>query len=323
MKALGFCLALSLAAPPVVAGDIRLALPIDCTLGESCFLLNLVDDDPGPDAADFTCGPRSYDGHKGTDIALPSFAAMNKGVNVTAAAPGIVRGARDGMRDVLYSPDQDSYINGRDCGNGVSIDHGDGWVTQYCHMAQGSIAVRAGDHVDTGAVLGQVGLSGRTQFPHVHISVRKDTEVVDPFRPDRTAGCRAQTAPAAQLWQTPIAYPAGGIIAAGITSVVPDFSTVKSGRAALDTVPGDGPALVAWGFVYGSRAGDILRLRLSGPTGIVIEKEIPLTKTQVLSFRAIGRKTRAPWPSGDYVVQSQLIRGGKILDHLSTRATIR
>ncbi len=323
MKGLWLWGILSLAAAPAAAGDVRLAWPIDCTLGESCFLLNLVDDDPGPDAADFTCGPRSYDGHKGTDIALPSFAVMAKGVDVKAAAPGTVRGTRDGMRELLYSEDQDAYISGRDCGNGVVIDHGDGWVTQYCHMARGSISVKTGEQVDTGQVLGRVGLSGRTQYPHLHISVRKDDQVVDPFRPHSATNCSTQTDPQDQLWQAPITYPAGGIVTAGITSAVPDFEAVKSGTAAPGVVPRDGPALVAWGFVYGPRVGDHLRLRLSGPAGIVIEKEIPLTKTQVLAFRAIGRKTRTPWPAGRYEVQSQLIRGEKILDQINSHVTVR
>ena len=77
----------------------HLALPLDCTLGESCFIQNYVDDDPGPGAADFTCGALTYDGHKGTDFALTSIAAMEAGVTVRAAAPGVVRGVRDGMPD--------------------------------------------------------------------------------------------------------------------------------------------------------------------------------------------------------------------------------
>ena len=89
---------------------------------------------PGPAATDFTCGPLSYDGHDGTDIALPTRAAMAEGVAVLAAAPGTVTGIRDGIAD--FAP----VIQGKECGNGVVIDHGAGWVTQYCHLRQGSVA---------------------------------------------------------------------------------------------------------------------------------------------------------------------------------------
>ena len=34
---------------------------------------------------------------------------------------------------------------GRNCGNGVTLDHGDGWQTQYCHMRRGSVAVKVAD----------------------------------------------------------------------------------------------------------------------------------------------------------------------------------
>ena len=78
--------ALMLAAAPATARDPILSLPVDCTLGDDCFILQYADADPGRGAADYTCGPMSYDGHKGTDFAVPSFAAMAEGVDVIAAA---------------------------------------------------------------------------------------------------------------------------------------------------------------------------------------------------------------------------------------------
>ena len=128
----------------------RLGLPADCTLGQTCFIQQYPDADPGPAAQDFMCEGLSYDGHKGTDFGLPSLAAMDAGVTVIAAAPGIVRGVRDEMADRLYSP-QDDTLSGRDCGNGAVIDHGGGWETQYCHLAQGSLTVASGDVVERGA----------------------------------------------------------------------------------------------------------------------------------------------------------------------------
>ena len=61
-------------APP--AGAFDLAFPADCTLGQDCYIQQYHDHDPGPEATDYTCGPLSYDGHDGTDIALPTRAAM-------------------------------------------------------------------------------------------------------------------------------------------------------------------------------------------------------------------------------------------------------
>ena len=67
------------------AGDFSLTFPIDCTLDDICFIQQFVDHDPTAGVHDFTCGALSYDGHKGTDFALPSRAAQRAGVNVLAA----------------------------------------------------------------------------------------------------------------------------------------------------------------------------------------------------------------------------------------------
>lgn len=78
---------MSLAAP-AVARDIVLGLPIDCDLDEVCYIQQFVDHDPSANARDFACGMLTYDGHKGTDFALPDRAMVDLGVNVVAAAPG-------------------------------------------------------------------------------------------------------------------------------------------------------------------------------------------------------------------------------------------
>jgi murein DD-endopeptidase MepM/ murein hydrolase activator NlpD len=166
-----------------------LGLPIDCVLGDTCYIQQYVDHDSTAATSDFTCGTLSYDGHDGTDFALPTLADQAAGVDVLAVAPGTIAGARDGEPDILQGTPGAPDVTDRECGNGVLIDHTDGLQTQYCHMAQGSIRVRTGDTVVTGTVLGQVGLSGQTQFPHVHLTVRQDGVEVDPFDPDGLVAC--------------------------------------------------------------------------------------------------------------------------------------
>ena len=100
---------------------------------------------------------------------------------VVAAADGKVLRVRDGVEDVSITGRGRESVANSECGNGVVVEHGNGWETQYCHMAKGSLSVKPGDTVKAGDRLGRIGLSGMTEFPHLHFTLRKDGKVVDPF----------------------------------------------------------------------------------------------------------------------------------------------
>ncbi len=295
--------------------------PVDCTLGETCHIQNYVDHLPTQAARDFRCGGLTYDGHKGTDFAVPTLAEMRAGVAVVAAAPGTVRGVRDEMPDQRFDPKHPDAVSGRECGNGVVVAHSDGWETQYCHMRRGSIRVAPGDHVVSGTVLGQIGLSGKTQFPHLHLSVRKDGRPVDPFAPENTDDCAA---PAHDLWEYPIEYEDGGLLSAGFTDAIPDYDTVLDGTAARTTLATTAPALVLFGHAFGGRKGDIIRLTVSGPQGMVFTQDAILEKAQAQLFRATGRRLSAPrWPEGDYDGVVEMVRDGQTIGRKSVTVRIR
>lgn len=293
---------------PVQTGAFSLQWPVDCTLGDSCFIQQYPDRDLGPGATDFTCGPLSYDTHSGTDIALPSLSAMHTGVAVRAAADGIVRATRDGMADIASNAPNAPKLDRNQCGNAVILTHDGGWETSYCHMQKGSVAVRQGDIVKAGTPLGQIGLSGETEFPHLHIGLRKNGQIIDPFDPDGVLTCDAPPAPT--LWQTPVPYQPGGLITVGISIDVPEFETVKAGLPQKPVLPAKAPALVIWAHLFGVRDGDSLRFSLTGPDGSLLSEIVPLTRTQARVMRALGKRLRGPaaWPSGVYTGAVTLIR---------------
>ena len=303
-------LTLALAFP---AGAFELKWPLDCTLGDTCHIQQYVDHDPGPAATDFTCGPLSYDGHDGTDFALPTRADMAAGVSVLAAAAGTVGGMRNSVADLA------PVVPGKECGNGVVIDHGDGWVTQYCHMRQGSVVVRPGQQVSAGTVLGLVGQSGQAEFPHLHLSVRHDGVEVDPFQPQ--SGSCALT-PGPSLWATPVPYEPGGFLAAGFSDDIPQLDALRAG---LETspLPATAPGLVVWAFAFGTRAGDRMVFQITGPGGDFLTQVVAIDKTQAQMFRAVGKRlTSAGWAPGPYYATVKLLRDGVDIDRIEARVAV-
>lgn len=317
LRAVALLFALSLAVP-AAASEISLRFPLDCTLDETCFVQNLVDTDPGPAARDHTCGPMTYDGHKGTDIRLDSLATMRAGVDVLAAAPGRVRAIRDGMPDIASNAPGAPPVEGRECGNGIVTTHPGGWEVQYCHLQAGSIAVATDDEVAAGDPIARIGLSGNTEFPHLHIELRHDGRTVDPFNPEDGASCGTA---AAQLWSPPIAYRPGGILNAGISLSVPEFEAVRDGPVMPVDLGPDAPALVLWGFAYGLRQGDELSLRLADPRDRTVAEDVfTLDRNRAEQYRAAGRRRPdAGWPTGTYTGDVALRRGGAVID--TTRVT--
>ncbi|PQJ21521.1 M23 family metallopeptidase [Tenacibaculum sp. SG-28] len=64
-------------------------------------------------------------------------------------------------------------------GNVVYIDHGYGYKTVYAHMSK--FAVRKGQKVKRGDIIGYVGNTGRSAAPHLHYEVHKNDRPVNPI----------------------------------------------------------------------------------------------------------------------------------------------
>ena len=64
-------------------------------------------------------------------------------------------------------------------GNAVVVDHGLGIYTFYGHLSE--IGVKVGDAVETGAVLGKVGATGRVTGPHLHWGLTVEKARVNPL----------------------------------------------------------------------------------------------------------------------------------------------
>lgn len=316
--------ALSLLAPaflaasgPVAAQDIGLRLPVACEIGRTCFVQHYVDHDSSPAASDYQCGTLTYDGHDGTDIRVPTTAAQKAGVDVVAAADGKVLRTRDGVEDISIAGTGRQSVARTECGNGAIVDHGNGWETQYCHMAKGSLSVKPGDMVKAGDRIGRIGLSGMTEFPHLHFTVRKDGRIVDPFVagvPTKSCADRGKSTLWEPATQRALAYQAGSVLNKGFASGPVTMEAIESGEAERETPTTTSPAHVAYVRAIGLKGGDVQILTLFDTDGkpVARNKAPPLDrdKAQVMTFAGI-KQPAGGFRAGLYRAIYRVERDGK------------
>ncbi len=292
-----------------------LTMPLDCRLGEDCWVVRFVDHDPGPGVLDFNCGGMAGDGHMGTDFLLRDGLAVAAGVTVRAAASGRVAAVRDGMEDRLVDPGLAESVGDRACGNGVSIDHGEGWFSLYCHMRRGSPLVAEGDKVRAGQSLGFVGFSGQTSFPHLHFDLRYQDRPVDPFvGPSQSSTCGGWEG---ALWARDVLeavdLQAPLLIASGITASTPEEDDIQRGWHRGRALPSTSPVLTLWADGWWFELGDQLRFILRNPEGhLVIDRQFDVGQDHQrwTSFASAPRPSDG-WPLGTYRGEVQVQRAGQ------------
>lgn len=303
----------------IASPDPEYALPMECSGKETCFIQNLVDMNPGPKLRDPFCGRATFNGHKGTDIRVNNLATMQQGVPVLAMADGIVTVIRDGVADRLMETQQDrKRIKGRECGNGVLIDHSVNRETrhtvQYCHLARGSVSVKKGDRVRRGQKIGQIGLSGATQFPHIHFSARKNGKLIDPL-----TGAKTGTPCTDNPYSKPLLTEAAlnriramrdqYLLEDGYSTHAVDGKTILKGEWESATV---GKPLIYFAKFINLKKGDVIRLSLTGPDGILARSVTKPLNNHKAAYTAYVGKNRST-PTGAYRGKAVVVREGKTI----------
>lgn len=96
---------------------------------------------------------------------------MTTGTIIVATSKGKVTACRKTIK---------GYTEEYASGNYVTLYHGKGIYTTYCHMKYGSIKVKVGDIVSAGQELGTIGSTGKSTGTHLHFGVKANGSWVDP-----------------------------------------------------------------------------------------------------------------------------------------------
>jgi hypothetical protein len=298
---------------------VSLGLPIDCKLGHDCFVQQMPDVDRGDSVLDPVCGQATYQGHTGWDIRLRSLSDIAQDVPVIAVADGTVSRLRDGVPDQIFEAANDRLrLKDKECGNGIIIDHQDGLSSQYCHLKNGSLSVRSGAQVRKGERIGAIGSSGLAEFPHVHLSVRLDGNLVEPLtgKPlgNEAHGCGDLSG---SLLDTAsretLAKPTVAILDMGLSGAPPRLSNlVRTGGPPLAT--GRSSSTIAWVWAINVDAGSRFRIKLVGPGRAVLidhtTAALPRRKANYLAY--VGRKVGVK--TGTYRLTVEITNGEKQAD---------
>jgi len=115
----------------------------------------------GPRAGLWTYGGYTGNFHTGLDFD-PGY-----GTPIRAVADGIV-----------------AEVSANLCGTAVVISHnvkGEKFDSEYCHMVSGSPTVSVGQSINAGTIIGNVGSTGMSTGPHLHLEIHVSGNAIDPL----------------------------------------------------------------------------------------------------------------------------------------------
>ena len=318
------------AVSSVGAKDASFILPIDCKIGETCFLQNFADlDRKTPLVVDTICGAASYNGHKGIDIRVKDIKALQSGIDILAVSDGVVVGTRNTALDRrVKKPSDRAAVRGRECGNGVAIRHANQQISQLCHLKRGSVLVKTGDPVKQGQKVGEMGLSGFTTFPHVHLSLSKNKQVLDPLT-GKSANSTACTVNSKVLADTKfgaeitasLIQSSKAVMELGLAGEPFDLARLVEGN--VPKVPTTkAEATLGWAWLLNVKKGDRVYIKVTRDGETFAESlSEPINRHKATYFYFAGRSR--PPKVGAYRVTMQLQRQGQTVRDKSKTFTVQ
>jgi hypothetical protein len=239
-------------------------------------------DNAGGGLLDWSCGTRTYDGHRGTDIA-----GLARNTPVYAGDGGSVIRRYDGFGDGWWG-----NYDGGGFGNHVALYHGSGDTTIYGHLTAYSGLPALYATVDCYDPIGGIGTSGNSTGLHLHFETRIGTDGVNYYSGSADDPFQGACSGPVSYWSdqnngTPTPDCAGGVVNP------PDFCDGK-----MDGDWCDGGDLVTCG------GGDVAR-RDTCPAGCI---SMPLGTPDECAATTVDfcdGKMNGDWCDGDDLVECQ------------------
>ena len=284
----------------------NLGLPLNCELEKTCWVMNYVDFDQNDSIyTDPNCLQRTYDTHKGTDFALLDEKSMNDGVPVLSVKDGTILRIRDGEPDNWKTKaDLDKIKTDRkECGNAILITHDDDTQSVYCHLRQNSIIVKKDQRIKKGDTIAMVGMSGLTEFPHLHYGYLKNKKIIDPFT-GRSIETQCGLKDAKSLWDKGLGlnYAPLNIQSAGFSTQVPTLDNLGKDAQGSTELTFKDDKIIFWTILLGVRLNDEVSIEIiDANNNPIVTEKITQDKNRARQLYYIGKKLdKTKLPEGAY-----------------------
>lgn len=308
----------------VQADDFKLQFPVNCQLNNDCFILSYPSH---PDNLDYSCGTLTQEKYPATNIALANEKQMTKGFEVVAVADGVVKKVTGTIQDIPYKEkhNPEYALNNDICGNGIVIDHNNGWQSFYCYLKQASIKVLPETKVKAGQVIALVGQSGYVGMPMLGFTIASNGQSMDPFMSKSTLEpCSKE--PSSQMWQEPIAYKPHGVIDSGFTRRSVELVDVISADPVLEEpLTKDDNIMIFWTQAYGVQDNDLEVVSIYKPDKtLFFISDNAVDARNLMYVSSNGRKlTKGGFETGMWTAKYSVQRNGQELFGIEKTFTVK
>ncbi len=312
-----------------LAGGAALAeepvFPLSCIPGQTCWIIGYPDLNATPGVAqDYACGPGADDGDVFLHLAIKDVSKIPMNIAVFAINDGVVKDASDGLDDLVAESKRALPRGISNCGNGILIDHGGGVRSAYCHLKKGSIAVKPGQKVQRGDIIGAAGQSGVALWPQLAFSIRKGGFFVDPITGMTTAeGCGQKPDPQVATPAQFLEYQPAAITTLGFSNAEMSEGLMALGKAPIFTqLSREEPAINLYGMIVGLRARDRVEIRIRDPRGRTFFTESYTAQEDTLRAPINAGRQRGyiGWRQGMYTGEVSVTRSIQQKDYVVSRA---